>query len=226
MLARLVNPMEPIRAKFRAEAARGDMPVDVEAYASAGRDPLEPILLGSGSLEASLGIFGRDPGRTEVELAEPFIGKGGQLIRAALHRARFGGEPASLEDSIKAGRDVFWCNTVPYKPLGNKAWSTGVKRRFSPMVEALFTRHWGGSELVCCGNVAFFWFGMVDKSLKPQLDAHWKREDRYEVPLEIVFQGREIRLHPRPHPSPLNARWYPHFPRLMDGCLTRIGWGA
>jgi len=218
--------MEPIRAEFRAEAARGEMPVDLEVYAEAGRDPLEPILLGSGSLQAKLGVFGRDPGRTEVEMAEPFIGKGGQLIRAALHRASFGGDPPDVQASIEAGRDVFWCNTVPYKPVGNKAWSMGVKRRFAPMVETLFSSHWAGEDLICCGNVAFFWFGMVDKSLKPLLEAHWKREDRYEVALDIVFSGRPIRLHPLPHPSPLNARWYPRFPGLIDDCLARMDWGS
>jgi uracil-DNA glycosylase len=215
---------EPLRDRFRAEAAKGDMPIDLDVYTAAGRDPLEPILTGSGRLDASLSIFGRDPGRTEVELAEPFIGKGGQLIRGALYRARHGTVPPDVQASIAVGRDVFWCNTVPYKPVGNKAWSVKIKRRFAPMVQDLLAHHFSGSDIICCGNVAFQWFGMVDKALKPALDAHWQLADRYERPLPIEFAGRHLCLHPLPHPSPLNARWYPLFPALMDACLVRVGW--
>ena len=85
-----------------------------------------------------MGIFGRDPGRTEIELNEPFIGKGGQLVRAGLYRAaEVGGELPDLDTSIEVGRRVFWANTVPYKPIGNKAWSVRVKRRFVPYIRDL-----------------------------------------------------------------------------------------
>ena len=50
---------------------------------------------------------------------------------------RYGGELPDLDTSIEVGRRVFWANTVPYKPIGNKAWSVRVKRRFVPYIREL-----------------------------------------------------------------------------------------
>ena len=199
------------------------MDVDLPVYQAYGKDPTWPILLGSGRLSAPVGLFGRDPGRTEVELGEPFIGKGGQLIRDGLHRARFGSSCPDLAASIQIGRDLFWCNTVPYKPTGNKAWSVAVKRRFLPHIQASLLA-WKGQDLLTLGNVAFDWFRLADKRLKPALVEFWARDDRYQASLEVQLSGKTIRLHPLPHPSPLNARWYPLFPGLLDARLKSLGW--
>jgi uracil-DNA glycosylase len=217
-------PIEPLRAAFRAEAAKGEMTTDFEVYTQYDLNPTEPVLLGSGDLKARIGLFGRDPGRTEIELREPFIGKGGQHIRNGLHRALHGSDCVNLAASIEAGRDIFWGNTVPYKPLGNKAWSVKVKRRFAPIVQELLVNHWQGNQLLTCGRVAFFWFGLADKSLKPKLEAFWKREDRFRSCTEINLGGKSIWLHPLPHPSPLNAVWYKRFPGLLDARLKALGW--
>jgi uracil-DNA glycosylase len=217
--------VEPLREAFRAEAAKGEMATDFEVYDQYGLPYTEPVLLGSGSLSARLGLFGRDPGRTEVELREPFIGKGGQHIRNGLHRAAHGCDCPNLETSIAVGQRIFWGNTVPYKPLGNKAWSMKVKRRFAPIVQDLLVKHWEGDQLLTCGRVALFWFGMVDKDLKALIEAHWAREDRFESSLLIELAGKEITLHPLPHPSPLNAVWYKKFPGLLDRRLRALGWG-
>jgi uracil-DNA glycosylase len=200
------------------------MPIDLPVYHSAGRDPLTPILCGSGSLTAPVGIFGRDPGRQEVVHGEPFVGKGGQLVRDALHRAAHGTNCPDLQASITVGQRIFWANTVPYKPLGNKAWSMAIKRRFAPMIEQLLVETWTGNELVTLGNVAFQWFWLVDRSLKPKLQAHWAREERYESAVELTLSGKHFRIHPLPHPSPLNAKWYRRFPALLDSRLAELGW--
>ena len=126
--------LTPLMARLAAEAARGDMAIDLPVYAEAGRDPTEAVLLGSGSLSARVGFFGRDPGRHEILLGEPFIGAGGRLVRDALHAARPGGSTPDVDAAIRSGQGMFWANTVPYKPTGNKAWSMGVKRRFSPLI--------------------------------------------------------------------------------------------
>jgi uracil-DNA glycosylase len=68
--------LEILRQAARAEAAAVAMPIDAEAYARAGRDPLEP-LLGSGDLASPIGFLGRDPGRDEVRRMQPLIGAGG-----------------------------------------------------------------------------------------------------------------------------------------------------
>ncbi|MEC8423565.1 MAG: uracil-DNA glycosylase, partial [Myxococcota bacterium] len=122
------------------------------------------------------------------------------------------------------GRGVFWGNTVPYKPTGNKAWSVKVKRRFVPMVTELLVDRWSGHDLLTLGNVAFDWFRLADKRLAPRLRAHWGRADRYASSVEITLAGKTIRLHPLPHPSPLNATWYPRFPGLLDARLASLGW--
>ena len=216
--------MDDVLAAMAAEAARGEMDIDVPVYQAAGIPSTTPILLGSGALDAPVGILGRDPGRHEVLQREPFIGKGGQLIRDGFHRARHGTDCPSIEASVEVGRDVFWCNTVPFKPTGNKAWSVKVKRRFLPHIQSILVDRWTGRDLLTCGNVAFEWFGLADKSLKPQLKAFWALPDRYERTLEIELAGKTLRLHPLPHPSPLNATWYKRFPALLDARLTDLGW--
>lgn len=215
---------EPLRLAFQEEAAKGEMPTDFEVYTQSNLDPTEPVLLGSGDLKARVGLFGRDPGRTEIALREPFIGKGGQHIRNGLHRAIHGTDCPDLAASITAGQGIFWGNTVPYKPLGNKAWSVKVKRRFAPIVQDLLVNHWQGNQLLTCGRVAFHWFGLADKSLRPELEAFWKREDRFQSRLEIVLGGKTLFLYPLPHPSPLNAVWYKRFPGLLDARLKDLGW--
>lgn len=200
------------------------MPVDLAAYRAAGRASTEPVLLGSGSLEASLGFFGRDPGRLEVELGEPFVGKGGQLVRTALYRAAGNSGTPTLEESIEIGKRVFWGNTVPFKPLGNKAWSVKIKRRFVPLIRELLTEQWLGRELITLGNQAFDWFGLAEPENKPALQEFWKREERYESSLEVTLSGKRIRLHPLPHPSPLNAAWHARFPAMLQRRLKEIGW--
>ncbi|MDP9899211.1 hypothetical protein [Variovorax ginsengisoli] len=76
------EPSPTQRAAFRNAA---------EHRPGIGRDWRDPII-GLGAHDARLCIFGRNRGRTEVERALPFVGKGGQLEA-----------------------EVFWLNTVPYK---------------------------------------------------------------------------------------------------------------
>jgi uracil-DNA glycosylase len=211
---------------FKAEASKGEMDLDIDAYRGAGRDPTDPVITGSGSLEAELGFFGRDPGRREVELGEPFIGAGGQLVRGVLFRALGGSGEPSLEESIEAGRRVFWANTCPYKPKGNKAWSVRVKRRFAPLVTELIVGDWVGNTLITLGNEAFFWFALAEPALRGSLEEYWSRDDRYEAELSVELGGKSIRLCPLPHPSPLNAKWHRRFPDLLARRLSALGWPA
>ncbi|MEZ4269040.1 MAG: uracil-DNA glycosylase family protein [Myxococcota bacterium] len=218
--------LEVLRQAARAEAGAAAMPIDTEAYTRVGRDPLEP-LLGSGDLASPIGFLGRDPGRDEVRLMQPLIGAGGRLVRGALGRARGGAEPVGEEAMLRAGDGVFFSNTVPYKPLGNKAWSMGVKRRFLPIIRSLLVDVWQGAELITLGNVAFEWFAIdAPPATREAIAAHWQREDRYEASLEIEVASprsgrvRTIRLHPLPHPSPLNATWFQRFPSMLDARLA------
>ena len=204
--------------------------IDLAAYSACGRDWRVPVL-GLGPAYAPLCIFGRDPGRTEVEQQLPFIGRGGQLLRAGLHRHRLGLDEAapapSFDASVAAGADVFWLNTVPYKPVGNKAWPMAVKRRFQPLVAELLLRAWQGRTVIVLGREAFFWFGIGQPA---QTDAalreFWARDDRYTTTLTIDYRhdglARSLLLAPLPHPSPANAAWFGRFPALLAARLDQL----
>jgi hypothetical protein len=110
------------------------MDIDKAAYEAANLPTSEPVLLGSGSLSAKVGIMGRDPGRQEIMLQEPFVGAGGRLLRAGLHSHHHGSPPPDHATARLVGRKYFWCNTVPYKPTRNRAWSVKIKRRFAPII--------------------------------------------------------------------------------------------
>lgn len=213
-----------------ARQAQATAGIDLAVYAAHGRDWREPVF-GLGPAGAPLCIFGRDPGRTEVEHQVPFIGRGGQLVRAGLHRQRLGlalEAPApSFDESVAAGAGVFWLNTVPYKPLGNKAWSMAVKRRFQPLVAELLLGAWTGQTVLVLGREAFFWFGIGQPAQTgAALQAFWAREDRYAATLRIDYRhagwARTLTLAPLPHPSPANAAWFSRFAALLAARLEKL----
>lgn len=216
------TPTEAQRHAFR-ELATVTEGIDVECYARFDRDPLEP-LVAHGDPNAPLGFFGRDPGRDEVQHQEPFIGAGGQLVRRALYQHRHGAPLPDFEASRTIGLDYFWANTVPYKPVGNKAWSTKIKKRFQPLMAQVLADDWRGEHLIVLGREAFFWFGLnQDKAVMRALEAFWERDDRYESSITVkVTDARHITLHPLPHPSPLNATWYGRFPGLLAARLQAL----
>lgn len=200
--------------------------IDVAAYREYERDPCQPVI-GLGPARAPLCIMGRDPGREEVRLAQPFVGGAGQLLRAGLHAHLHPGEPYTFEAGLAAGAGVFWLNTVPYKPLGNKAWSKAVQLRFQPLV-ARVLQGWQGQDVLTLGNEAFGWFALGQaRAVRERLQAFWSQGDaRYEnsieVTLDLAGRGRTLRLHPLPHPSPANAVWCRRFPALLARRLAQL----
>ncbi len=222
-----MTPAERNRA-FR-ELAVGLEKVDLPVYAKHGIDPHEPTM-GEGDSSCRVAILGRDPGNKEVLYRQPFVGVGGQKIRRGLHRRFHGAKMPDFEASLAIGAHVFWANTVPYKPLGNKAWSVKTKKAFQPLVNDLLVHGWDGSDVLCMGRVAFLWFGLGDRDETRRLKEFWGREDRFEASITSQVQApdgteRQLRLHPVPHPSPLNATWAPHFDRLFALRLQQTGWG-
>ncbi len=220
----LITPVE--RTALRALAAGLDG-IDREVYHACGKDPLEPII-GLGPRDARIGFFGRDPGRDEVQYGMPFIGAGGQKVRGALYRRLRGQELPDLQASIEIGRDLFWFNTVPYKPEGNKAWSMRVKKAFQPPMAGLLIDHWDGCDLITLGREAFLWFAIHQpREVRDALEGFWQREDRFEAVCASELRladgrVRTFRLHPLPHPSPLNATWYKRFPGLLEARLAEL----
>ena len=211
---------------FRDLAA--DLPgVDRAVYEAFGKDPCEPVI-GLGSKNTRVGFFGRDPGRDEVQHGMPFIGAGGQKVRAALYLHLHGAALPDFEASVEVGRHFFWANTVPYKPVGNKAWSMKIKKQFQPLMAELLVHGWCGTEVITLGREAFLWFAInQSREVKQALEAFWNREDRFQSSTSVVITapdgtGRTLRLHPLPHPSPLNATWYKRFPGLLADRLAQL----
>lgn len=219
-------PLKPsLRQAFREQAARTEG-IDEELYKAFDKDPLEPII-GLGPADAPIAFFGRDPGREEVRYGEPFVGSGGQLVRRGLYRHLHGAEMPDFEASRSVGDGFFWINTVPYKPLGNRAWSMAVKRRFHPMMRQMLIDNWQGRDIITLGREAFFWFGLEQsREQRRQLEAFWQRDDRFSGSFDIELASergaRKFRLHPLPHPSPRNMTWYKRFPDLLETRLHQL----
>lgn len=215
------------RQAFRRLAAELEG-VDLEVYRSFDKDPLEPII-GLGDPDCRVGFFGRDPGRDEVQHGMPFIGAGGQKVRTSLYRHLYGEPMPDFAASVAVGEHFFWANTVPYKPLGNKAWSMKVKKAFQPLMAELLVHAWHGREIITLGREAFLWFGINQpREVRQALEDFWAREDRFESATEVSLgapdgASRSLRLHPLPHPSPLNATWYKRFPALLEVRLEQLG---
>jgi uracil-DNA glycosylase len=201
--------------------------IDRPVYARFDKDPLEPII-GLGDTNTRIGFFGRDPGTDEVKYGEPFIGAGGQLVRKTIYRHLHGDDLPDFETSRALGQDFFWINTVPYKPIGNKAWSMKTKRRFQPTMISLLVEQWQGRSLITLGREAFLWFGIgQSKDERARIEAFWKRDDRFESAIEVELnapdgQTATFEIRPLPHPSPLNATWYKRFPDLLRQRLEQL----
>ena len=215
-----MNP-EARREAIRAIGSRLEQR-DLDVYAKHGKDPAEPVL-GGGAPDARICVFGRDPGKDEIKLGANFVGAAGKKLREGLHRRLRGDAAYDFDAGMRAGERVFWANTVPYKPIGNKPWPMAVVRALRPMVLDLLATEWRGDQILALGDVAFAWFGLDDPALAAAIEAHKLREDRFASSLPVRIGGRVVQVHPLPHPSPLNATWLPKFPGLLDGRLGAIG---
>jgi uracil-DNA glycosylase len=215
-------------AQVHAEAQREEFPIDRPVYESAGLDPTAPILYG-GNLTSQLCIFARDLGKDEVSAQQPLYGAAGRLVRQGLYRAMFHQEPTSPTDLQKVCDRVLLTNTVPYKPPGNKAYSTAVKERFRPFLERLLVEHWQGDRIITLGNEAFQWF--TPYGTKGQVKEFFQGSDRYTASIELtltatdsqgIIQRKIVTVMPLPHPSPLNQKYYAQFPLLLAARLKNL----
>jgi uracil-DNA glycosylase len=200
--------------------------IDRACYAQHGRDPLQP-LIGLGPPDAPICCMGRDPGAAEVVQWQPFVGGSGQQIRRALAAHLFPGRAYSEALGLQAGAGLFWMNTVPYKPVGNKTWPLAVRRRFHAVLLPLLARHWQGRNIVTFGKEALLWFGMGQREeVQRAVEDFWAREDKFEGSLDVELacgeDTRHFTLHPLPHPSPANAQWKKRFPALWQARIERL----
>jgi uracil-DNA glycosylase len=219
-----MRTVEQLIEAVHHEAQRAEFPVDTPVYEQAGKDPSRPILY-AGSLDAPICVFARDLGKDEVAAGQPLIGAGGRLVRAGVYEARNGAAPPKSDKTLESVLDhVLLTNTVPFKPPGNKAYTTAVKERFRPFLAELLGAHWKGNRVITLGTEAFQWFAPYADAAA--FETFWESEDRYESQIDCVLTTGSIRkplkIMPLPHPSPLNQRWYKRFPELLARRLASL----
>ncbi len=219
--------LQDLNAQIEAEARKGDISLDEDVYKEAGKDPYKPILYG-GNPDASIAFFARDLGRHEVNQGEPLIGDAGQRVRKAVYRYLFDAavpaRDAHLRDAIE---HVLLTNTVPYKPVGNKAYPVGVKERLRPYIAQLLVCHFKGDYIITMGTEAFDWFAGYAPA--KEAAAFWKRPDKYEAEFTCTLRAecggktveKQVTIAPLPHPSPLNQTYIKLFPGLLDKRLEQ-----
>ena len=223
----MLNSLSDLREQFREMASNLEK-VDHQVYLEFGKDPLEPVI-GLGDPNSEICIFGRDPGRHEIEFQMPFIGAGGQKVRKEMYFMKYGCEMPDFQASLEVGQTVFWANTVPYKPIGNKAWSEKIKARFKPLMKRVLCELWRGEKIITLGREAFLWFALGEpKSEGSKIINFWNNEERFSKSIKVNILAetglpREMEIFPLPHPSPLNATWYKAFPGLLRARLTQAG---
>ncbi len=230
----VTSTISELVAEVRREAERGGVPIDHDVYERSGRDAFEPILY-AGSLAAAICIVGRDLGKDEVRAAQPLIGAGGRLVRQGIIRAYLK-RTALADDRLLASRELeaaldhaLLTNTVPYKPPGNKAYSDEVRSRFRPFLERLLANHWSGTQVITLGTHAFEWFAQYGE--KTRFESDGKSDVRFERAFRCQIPGsstnaaghpKTVLVHPLPHPSPLNRRWYALFPAMLATRLDEV----
>lgn len=213
--------IEALNALIEAEARKGDISLDEDVYKEAGKDSYKPILFG-GQLDTSVAFFARDLGRQEVLYGEPLIGDAGQRVRKALYTHLFATAPPAKDTRlVTAVEHVLLTNTVPYKPVGNKAYPTSVKERLRPYIAQLLVCHFTGNHIITMGTEAFDWFA----GYAPAKEAatFWKRADKYEAEFTCTLTAecdgqkveKRVTIAPLPHPSPLNQTYIKLFPGLL-----------
>ncbi len=215
-------------AQIQQEAQREPFPIDVPVYQTASKDPVQPILY-AGNLKSHICFFGRDLGRDEVHAGQPLIGAAGTLVRKGFYRAMHHTEAKGKNDLQTVCDRVLLTNTVPYKPPGNKAYTTGVKERFRPFIERLLVIHWQGNQIITLGTEAFKWF--IPYGAKGELTKFFQRSDRYTAKMRVILRAedeqgmqnqRQVTLLPLPHPSPLNQQYYGKFPQMLQQRLNEF----
>ncbi|MGK7873965.1 MAG: uracil-DNA glycosylase family protein [Xenococcaceae cyanobacterium] len=222
-----MSDIETLIAQIRQEAQRASFPIDTPVYKAAGKEPTQPILY-AGNLKSHLCFFGRDLGTDEVHAAQPLIGAAGTLVRQGFYWAMHRQEAQGKKDLETVCDRVLLTNTVPYKPPGNKAYSTEVKKRFRPFIERLLVIHWQGNQIITLGNEAFKWF--IPYGAKGELTKFFQRSDRYTAKIQVTLRAsddqgmqdftRQVTLLPLPHPSPLNQKYYQEFPQMLQQRLN------
>jgi uracil-DNA glycosylase len=228
----MTENMRELLEDVQREAERADFPVDSDVYERSGRDPKLPILF-AGSLDVPLCIVGRDLGRDEVRAGQPLIGAAGRLVRTGIIRAReqhYSSELNTPRADLALDEALNYAlltNTVPFKPIGNKAYPDGIRERFRPFLERLLVNHWQGQNVITLGTQAFAWFMRYgeDAEFLTAGEARFETGFRCKLPRykdKRVTEAKTVMVYPLPHPSPLNRKWFSRFPSMLAARLEQL----
>lgn len=230
-MSQLVQPQDikSLIAQVQAEAEREEFPIDIPVYKTYNLPPSQPILY-AGNLNSPLCFFGRDLGKDEVRARQPLYGAAGTLVREGFFRAMHHRPPKNrTELDQQVCERILLTNTVPYKPPGNKAYSTAVKQRFRPFIEKLLVLYWHGNTIITLGTEAFKWF--IPYGRKGEIMNFWQQGDeRYKQKIQVTLRAtdeqgmehqKQVTLMPLPHPSPLNQKYYSKFPEMLQKRLNQ-----
>ena len=131
----------------------------------------------------------------------------------------------SLEEALK---HAILTNTVPFKPIGNKAYPDEIRERFRPFLERLLVNHWKGQNIITLGTQAFAWFTPYGEEAEfgtaGGSEARFEKVFRCKLPgssHDARGESKTVMVYPLPHPSPLNRRWYSRFPAMLAARLER-----
>ena len=210
-----------------SELAAGLAQLDRTAYAAIGKDPSVPVM-GLGPPNTPLCIMGRDPGRAEIAAGAPFVGASGRVLRRMLiAQATTQTICDKATGRNRLATPPFWLNTVPYKPIANRAWPLAVQRLFQPLIRDIMLLQWRGDRVITLGNQAFHWFSIGQTpDEQARMETYWSSNRRYLDPLRVLVanakQRRWLTLYPLPHPSPANAVWRERFPALLQRHLDAL----
>lgn len=209
--------------RFRAVARASDY-IDEASYTACGRDPTEPMLESNAS-QAKVCVLGREPGIKEVGERRSFTGHAGQRIREIVDD--FALETAGgFSDPIAP--TCLLHNAVPYRTVAKPACCADAMRAFHSRTLEFLSSSWHGRDVITVGPEAFFWFAINQPAAARQrLEKFWaKGAVRYVISIECRIDTSDVQkrfiLHPLPHPSRRNARWYSSFPILMRCRLDDI----
>ncbi len=216
--------LQSLIQQMQQEAQKEEFPIDQAVYTSAKRDPFAPILY-AGSLKSPICFFARDLGKDEVFAGQPLYGAAGKLVRNGIHCFLYKKKAQTPDELQQAADQVLLTNTVPYKPIGNKAFSTKIKERFRPFITYFLTDFWQGHLVIPLGNEALEWFASYAQD-QAAFTKFTKTEERFQKNFDIILQSssqsKKITLAPLPHPSPLNQKYFHLFPQMLMDRLQQI----
>ena len=214
----MTRPVDEALAALRAIGA--SLPGrDLDAYTAADLSPDTPVF-GLGPRDAAFAVLGRDPGRDELIHRTGFIGASGRKLRDPLVARWLGNTHPTLDDRLRVGERVYWVNTVPFKPVGNKAWPESVRAACAPWVKAVLLHGTDAKDVLAFGQQAVQWFGEAATAHLARGDGAWGTS--FPHTLSDAAATRRVRVWAMPHPSPLNVRWARAFPDLYQRVLDAV----